>query len=116
MVYFSEYLTDEAKMNESTGFSLTLKISCYVLTSLFILVEVTQFKDAGWKEYFSSITNLLDTASALINLIILVKSELKHLDDIQNGLILVAVLLVWWKVFYWMRLFESTAFFYKLLQ
>ena len=64
--------------------------------------------------YFKSLTNWLDMASSLINMIILIGNMIFEYQPSET-LVVIGVALMWFKAFYWMRLFKPTAFFMNLL-
>ena len=69
----------------------------------------------GWKDYFfSSLFNYVDLISSAMNLTILIRYEfVNHMNN--DILILLAVLLMWVKVFYWIRIFSKPASYINLL-
>ena len=68
------------------------------------------------------LSNIVDMASTFLNLFLLVADDLhpeswtNYEESTEKPLVALAVMLVWIKLFYWMRLMESTAFFIDLLE
>ena len=69
----------------------------------------------GWKDYFSSLFNYVDLTSSVINLTILLWHDITGHSVSKDIMIPLAVLLMWLKSFYWMRIFNQPAFYIKLV-
>ena len=93
-------------------------MAIYILTGFFIWFEVLQVHDKGWM-YLGDASNIVDFASAIINVILVVKDDWFHdtLWGIQGQQLLcsMAAGLMWFKLFFWLRLFTPTAFFMNLI-
>ena len=77
--------------------------------------------DKGMLRYASEFTNYIDCISAVINLVLIINQDfipghVLYDFQTQKTLAAVAIAFVWYKSFYWMRLFDSTAFFMNLLK
>jgi len=87
-----------------------------VSTGYFVWLEVLQIQDNP--TYFCELTNYIDISSAVLTYFLLI---FKVNDDgwynfaTQQKIAVIAVAMVWYKAFYWMRLFDTTAFFINLL-
>ena len=70
-------------------------------------------------EYFKELQNMVDYISSCLVIVMIVKNEwfIDKVYDIPFELMLtsIVVAMTWYKVFYWMRLFNTTAFFMNLL-
>lgn len=70
--------------------------------------------------YFFQLQNLLETGSFSLNLILMIKYDFfyDHWYDIETQQIMasIAVGLMWYRMFTWMRIYEPTAFFLRLLK
>ena len=88
------------------------------LTFYMFSFEVLQMMDRKWS-YFDDLANWVDQISSLLVLCLLIKNEwfIDTLYDLpyEHVLSTVIVGLTWYKVFYWMKLFNTTAFFINLL-
>ena len=69
----------------------------------------------GWKNYFSSLWNIVDLASSALNLAILLRYDLASEAVNKSMMIPFAVLLMWFKVFYIIRIFNKPALYMNLL-
>ena len=106
-----------------------LKIKAYILTAIstslmicFGSLEVKQMLVNGL-EYFSDYWNCIDTVSILCNLTLISSySYTLIMENEQIDIRLIrtfgafASFLMWVKIFYWMRLFSSLAYYVKLIQ
>ena len=82
------------------------------------MFEFLQWSELGWS-YWGDIQNWFDTSSTIINLVMLLKYDFFY-DQLyglgtQQTLAAVAVGLIWFKLFTWMRIYDPTAFFMRLL-
>lgn len=105
-----------------------LKIQCYTSTILAIILlfcfsstEINSLFVDGW-DYFSDPWNCVDSISITFNAIFLVLSTACIVaEDYYFDISLVrsfgafACFFMWIKVFYWMRLFSSLAYYVKLI-
>ena len=94
------------------------KMIIYALSFYMISFEVLQMKDFGL-HYFASMINWVDQVSTFFILGILIKNDFfpDKLYSIRYESLVstIAVGFTWYKVFYFMKLFETTAFFINLL-
>lgn len=76
--------------------------------------EIFQIIDKKWG-YFKQLSNLVKQTSYVLVLVMLIKNEwfIDTFYDIPRDLMLTAIViaLTWYKLFYWMKLFNTTAFF-----
>lgn len=81
----------------------------------FTILEVIQFRGDPWG-YFSDFWNILDFTSLML-CAGYVASELLDLitEDYLNVLGSFAILLLWIKLFYWMRLFKNFSAFIRII-
>ena len=81
-------------------------------------LEWLQVGDRGPKEYFFDLTNMIDIISSLLNWILVLNECFDHalIDSTMLKVCsMFALGFVWYKIFYWMRLFKEPAFFMNLL-
>ena len=118
VILFSEYFTQEPPETFILKLTIT-KTLCYVLTMYFQMFEVLQWIELGFTSYWSDLQNWLETSSTIINLVLLINYDFfyGHWFDMntQQTLAAVAVGLMWFKLFTWMRIYSQTAFFMRLL-
>ena len=96
----------------------TSKMLVYALSLYMLAFEILQIQDFG-KDYFLSFTNWVDQISTFFIIGIMIKNDFFP-DKIysigyESIMATFAIALTWYKMFYWMKLFESTAFFINLL-
>jgi hypothetical protein len=114
--------TSDSELDYS-GAILTLIVS--TLTSYFwvkfMIIECRQLYSEGF-DYFFDYWNWIDLTSATLNMIFLISVNLDVLSNHQIVTIewvrtigAVACWMMWFKVFYWMRLFKKTAHFITLI-
>jgi len=70
-------------------------------------------------EYLKDPYNFIDVFSALANMLLMIHHDFYRYQwfdyKTQQNLIVLAIAAVWFQAFYWMRLFDATAFFINLL-
>ena len=74
--------------------------------------------DDGPYVYLFDLTNMIDITSSILNFTLVLNECLDHALIDSTALkfcAMLAVSFVWYKIFYWMRLFKDTAFFINLL-
>ena len=74
--------------------------------------------DQGFSKYIWQLTNIIDLTSSTLNCALVLNELLDHfiLDhEFLKVCTMFALAFVWYKVFYWMRLFKDPAFFMNLL-
>ena len=86
----------------------------------FIFFEFVSFLRDGMG-YIKDVFNWLDISSFGLNIYLafLTATDFREKDDIQydrRGLAALAVVLMWFKAFYWMRLFTGTSFYVRLIR
>lgn len=89
---------------------------------MFASLEGSSFISDGPKAYFSQTWNCIDAMSISLNLSFLSLSALSQIKEawiIEESQLLsigaYATFFMWCKMFYWMRLFESTAYYVTLI-
>ena len=91
-----------------------------ILTLYFLGLEVLQLYNPQQTlfKYLLDLTNFIDIFSGILN-IVLVLNEISNYSvlgfDLTKLFAMLAIFFVWYKVFYWMRLFTKPAFFMNLL-
>ena len=124
VLYFSTRLQEDLPL-EYGAMNYVCEILILLLTCYFIFHEVLQtipiggsIRDVQYK-YLFSLTNVSELLSYGLNLFLVFNewSGRKLSDNKRLKLYtLVAIGLVWFKAFYWMRLFAEHAFFINLLK
>ena len=112
-----EYHTNLEQRKNNYKIEYSMKMLCYVLTIYNGGFEMIQLYDKKWL-YLLQISNFFYIFSTLLNLLLLLMDDLylEVWDDYpEKELVTIAVSLTWFKFFYWMRLFPSTAFFIDLM-
>jgi hypothetical protein len=99
-----------------SGSSILMKILIIVLSVYFIGIEIMQMMSSGWS-YLHDKWNLLNFASYSFNLaILLVYISGTDYDTLNLAYASsFACFIMWGQVFYWMRLFEKTSFYVKMI-
>lgn len=108
-----------------------MAVSCITLMIYFLWVEFMQFREVGLKMYLKDYWNYFDVGSIILNFSFLTMLYLilEHKDTVSDYNILDYVQYVQWvrlvgamnvilmyiKLFYWMRLFKKYAYFITLL-
>jgi hypothetical protein len=89
---------------------------------MFVALEASSFISDGPRAYFSQTWNCIDFLSICLNFTFLSISCLSQIKEAwvidEHNLLLIgayATFFMWCKMFYWMRLFESTAFYVTLI-
>ena len=79
--------------------------------------ELIQLKREGMGYFTSGIWNFFDVSSIVLNTILLVDLFGKQQIDIELTRVIAffTIFILWWKLIYWFRLFESTSFYIKLI-
>jgi hypothetical protein len=126
ITYFSVDLIDKdfrtADHTFDNWYSLEFvnRVITIVFMFYFALWEGVQIKRSGLK-YFLDLYNYLDIGSIILNTFLLCDLFLKPKDNkmlSQEDTVLaafVSVLILWWKLIYWFRLFTATSFYIKLI-
>jgi hypothetical protein len=103
-------------------FIISLSLLVGVLWVGFFSIELAQIKE-NIQIYFRDVWNVFDFASLTLNAILIIMINLTIVSDslIWEPLTLrtissIAVWFLWIKTFYWMRLFEGTAYFITLIR
>ena len=126
ITYFSVDLINEDFRAQDHNFDdwLSLEFFNRVVTIVFMfyfaLWEGVQIKRNGFK-YFLDLYNYLDIGSIILNTFLLCdlflrpkdKKWLTHEQTVLAAF--VSVLILWWKIIYWFRLFTATSFYIKLI-
>ena len=121
LFYFSLYVLREDQ--EISWMNYLLQVIVIIMSLYFLFIECLQFKDfherGKRRHYFYSFTNFVDYTSVFTNLAIILNENLKRqLIGIKTlpYFVSYAVFCLWFRAFYWMRVFESSAFFIILIK
>ena len=118
--YFSSYLDKDLEDEDRFSFDGEFFTRCilYICIIYFTYYEVKQLLRTGLKYLTYSTFNAFDVISIVLNVAIIAKRNWYHdmmSNDTLGRVASVAVWLMWVKILYWMRLFDSTSFFVRLL-
>ena len=114
ITYLFSYILTKEEAETAIEAKLFLLISAYVLIGYFSLIEFLQLKDKGPKRYFINPYNVLDLLQIILNTTILLRSHFEIQPHPTT--IVIALTIMWIKVFYFMRLFSSLALYVTLLE
>lgn len=99
--------------------SVVIRFLVLATSGYFGYLEWLQILDKT-NTYFKEITNYIQLASVALNITLILKNDFFnnkwYSTDTQKEFAALAILFQWYNVFYWMRLFDSTAFFINLLE
>jgi hypothetical protein len=96
------------------GLDLGFAIASLLLIFFFCYIELRQLK-YGILDYFKSVWNCIDVCSLSINIIFIICDFSNVSTPIMRPLGSTCVLLLWIKLFYFMRLFNPTAKFIRMI-
>ena len=91
---------------------------CFVLICHLAIVEQMQMKESGFLNHFLNIYNWIDSAHLIMNIIFIAFTlfDFEFMDaNKQRTWAAISICFLWLKLFDWMRLFDGTAFFMRLL-
>mmetsp|Transcript_220 Transcript_220/g.321 ORF Transcript_220/g.321 Transcript_220/m.321 type:complete len:252 (-) Transcript_220:468-1223(-) len=123
LIYFASFLayTGYFAKNESSELSIPfiLEIICIVLFGktffTFLILEIIQIKSNGFS-YFFDMWNIIDISSLGINAFYVYAEITNFFPGPELQVIAsVACLLMWVKMFYWMRLFQPFSAFIRMI-
>ena len=68
------------------------------------------------RKYLASLTNCIDFASVILNLVLL-SNEFLNLIVKENTVVLcsIGIVFMWFNFIYWLRIFETTTFYFDLI-
>ena len=110
----------DGAFNNSEQLAEFIKAVIVILALYLFSFEVFQIHEKRLR-YFKSFTNILDCSSTILNIWLVSMHSFDretwagYSIELQQNLVAVAVAMMWKKVGYWMRLWESTAFFLDLI-
>ena len=91
------------------------KLLIIVNMACFEVIEILQWRSAGFLEYFNDFWNILDQLSFVLNLVTLTLHAFDADVHTQKLVAAAAIFFMYSKLFYWMRLFDSLAAFIRML-
>lgn len=94
-----------------------MRIQCAFFWALFLLFELIQVTKNPI-EYFFDFWNYFDMVSICFNGFIISNHVFMYLKidgETTFGLAAIATLIMWWKLLYWFRLFDTTSFYIRLI-
>lgn len=116
LIYFTFFLREIP--DNFLSFLLELALRLLVVSNMFIFqaIEAIQLQASGFKEYFSDFWNILDQLSFLSSAMTLLLHALDTSIPSQKTAAAFSIFLLYIKFFYWLRLFDSTAAFIRMLK
>ena len=117
LVYFSLYALREDP--EISWINFLLQVIVTIMSLYFMFIEYLQFKHFEEKRHYLSFTNLVDFTSVIVNLVIVLNEAFARqlISAIAlPSFVACAVFCLWFRAFYWSRVFESFAFYYILIK
>ena len=126
--YFSRRLHEDTPLDRNFWRNLDVYSSEFfiiVTTIYFAIHEVIQLIPVGGRTRdmeaikLLDVTNILELISIVLNLFLILNEWIDRAMTNNNALrffALIAIAIVWFKAFYWMRLFDRHAFFMNLLK
>ena len=119
--FFSNEMIDDKFHENFEAWSLSWEFFNLVVTILgmiyFGIYELIQMYRERL-DYFTEIWNWFDMGSIILNTFLLINllGNKKWMEkENMVTLVFVAVFILWWKLIYWFRLFESTSFYIRLI-
>lgn len=113
----------QADLSSQRTRGLILNSLALIFLVCFASLEVRQLRDDGVIAYFADVWNVIDSASVGLNFttIFMFMACLIYNDEVFDFTVLHAVaafacFFMWFKIFYWCRLFSSLAYYVKLIQ
>lgn len=116
LIYFTFFLksTDQNFMTIALG--LALKILVLINMFIFEFIEWFQLKNSGLADYITDFWNVFDQISFFLNITTMLMHAFDAPIGSQKTIASVAVFVLYVKFFYWLRLFDSTAAFIRMLK
>ena len=105
--------TDDSGPWHTTAF--TIGIIVLVFQLFFVWVEVNQLRFHG-RTYFTSFWNWLDLLSIMINALVVIMDLTEFKDNEVNVVACISVLVLWFRLFYLLRVFADTAYLISMIQ
>ena len=115
--YFASYISEEPHEFKFRSQETWFRCLIYVFWTYFASHEVMQFI-SDRIDYFSDYTNYPDIGSAVLNLYLVTNQNHRYLtisDNMRYSLTVLAILLLWVKGLFWLRLFSATSFYIRLI-
>lgn len=116
LFYFTFFLRDIP--DDFLSFSLELALRLLVVSNMVIFqaIEFIQVQASGIGEYFEDFWNILDQLSFFANATTLILHAMDTSVPSQKTAAAFSIFLLYIKFFYWLRLFDSTAAFIRMLK
>lgn len=119
-ILYTTWILNE-KHNEDDGWgpwhqaAVTIGIIILVFQIFFIYVELHQLHFHGFF-YFKSFWNMLDIVSIILNITVVIMDLSDVRKDEVNAVACIAVLVLWFRLFYLLRVFSETAYLISMIQ
>lgn len=118
-VFLSTYTLSGIDPSSSVLLPYLMTLIIFLGVIFFLFFEMIVALRSGL-EYFSDPFNYIDLSSFALNIILVIDTH-RHgygskVSETIRAITSLAVILMWFKVFYWMRLFDSTSFYVKLIR
>lgn len=116
LVYFTFFL--RAENNNWFGIILDLALRLLVVANMLIFqfLEVMQMQAHGIRDYLGDFWNILDQLSFVFNLVTLCLHSVDADVHTQKVWAAFSIFILYIKLFYWLRLFDGTAAFIRMLK
>ena len=92
---------------------------CFLLNAHQCLNEQIQLQNLEtYAEYFFSVWNMNDLSYLALNTLVMLSSITGNLIplDVERNFAAISIICLWFKVYDWLRLFNDTAFFVRLIE
>ena len=116
LVYFTFFLREVNKCKLAILCDHAIMWLVIVNMLLFEAIECCQLRALGFREYFSDFWNILDQLSFFTNATTLLVHTIDADASLQKTIAAIAIFLLYVKFFYWLRLFDHTAAFIRMLK
>ena len=116
LIYFTFFLRQQKGGLLTSLIELALRLLVVSNMILFELIEVIQLMGSGWRDYLSDFWNMFDQTSFFANCLTMVLHAADADIRLQKISGAFAIFILYIKLFYWLRLFESTAAFIRMLK
>lgn len=118
VIYFSFFLHDRTEKEISVLEEILIygiQISILVCIFGFLGIELIQLNNGSFVEYITDFWNMTDICSMVLNATIIFLSNTGADFKTIRLIASIAIFFIWLKMFFWMRLFESTSGFIRML-
>jgi hypothetical protein len=119
-IIFATYMIDEENKEgidnwaswDSAVFSVGMFLAVFQL--FFVGIEIVQFVQ-NWREYLQSFWNLFDLLSIIFNYAVIAMALSNADFDSLNAVAVIAIFFMWARLFYLLRVFDSTSYLVNMI-